>query len=479
MSNLLSYISERTRVINQERAQFLGGDLLLNEDEYKVDKLITKLKVEELELSYKDSTQFLPKQHFFKSKNEIVNSKIFKILKKLPKGHSLHTHSLAAVSIDFIITNITYMDNIYGKYIDDIFKMKFMKPENAKNEGWISLKEMREKDKDFDKWLKTQLSLVVVNPEESYPSIESVWTKFKKTFNCVYDMLSYKPAFEVYYSQCLKELYDDNIMYGEFRGTAMPLYDLQGTIYQDEDFFKLMLNVEQKFKETHNDFYGARFIYSIYRGVSFEDLRKDLKEILELQQKFPKLIVGLDFIGFEEEGHSLLHFYPELIGVEKDLHFFFHAGETNWFGHTDMNLVDAVLLKSKRIGHGFALSRHPVVMDLLSKEDIAIELCPISNQVLLLNDDPRNHSVITLLAKGFPVVVCSDDPAVWDASGLSFDWYVTFMAMTPKNCGLKFLKQLALNSIKYSALNEDETKAMDIWTKLWNKFISDMLLHIE
>lgn len=43
--------------------------------------------------------------------------------------------------------------------------------------------------------------------------------------------------------------------------------------------------------------------------------------------------------------------------------------------------IDAILLGSKRIGHGYALAKHPKLLELLKKHDIAVEVNPVSNQV--------------------------------------------------------------------------------------------------
>lgn len=39
------------------------------------------------------------------------------------------------------------------------------------------------------------------------------------------------------------------------------------------------------------------------------------------------------------------------------------------------------MLGSKRIGHGYALSKHPLLLNIVKERDIAIEVNPISNQV--------------------------------------------------------------------------------------------------
>lgn len=58
----------------------------------------------------------------------------------------------------------------------------------------------------------------------------------------------------------------------------------------------------------------------------------------------------------------------------------------DWQGTSvDRNLLDALILNSTRIGHGFALSKHPAVWADSWKKDIPIEVCPISNQVCMIH----------------------------------------------------------------------------------------------
>ena len=73
-----------------------------------------------------------------------------------------------------------------------------------------------------------------------------------------------------------------------------------------------------------------------------------------------------------------------------------HAGES--YLRTNTELYDAILLGTKRIGHGFNLIMHPNLIQIVKDEKICLECCPISNKVLGYVTDLRLHPVRSLLA---------------------------------------------------------------------------------
>lgn len=138
--------------------------------------------------------------------------------------------------------------------------------------------------------------------------------------------------------------------------------------------------------------------------------------------------------------------------------------------------VDAILLGTQRIGHGFALIKHPAVMEYIKLNGIAVEVNPISNQVLRLITDYRNHPAAVFFTDDYPVVVSCDDPSFWETKPLSHDFYQAFVGIANSRQDLRFLKQLAINSIMYSAMTCNEKNvAMTKWTRAWDEFVSEMV----
>lgn len=122
-------------------------------------------------------------------------------------------------------------------------------------------------------------------------------------------------------------------------------------------------------------------------------------------------------MGEESKGKPLnafrlqfLQFQALCKAANQEIPFLFHCGETLDIGtDTDGNLMDALLLGAKRIGHGFALPRHPYVMDKMKQRGVCVEVCPISNEILGLTPRMSGHSVYNLLANNVACTISTDN----------------------------------------------------------------------
>ncbi|XP_025828831.1 adenosine deaminase 2-like [Agrilus planipennis] len=372
--------------------------------------------------------------------------------------------------------NLTYRSNLYACFQNGSFQLRFFsEPDLSCN--WTLLAKLRQEDASLDDFIRSKLTLVVDNPETRYRTEREVWAAFLDILDIVTSLITYRPVFEDYFYRALEELYEDNVMYLEFRGALPSVYELNGTVYDEIEVAGMYINVLEKFKEDHPDFVGAKFIYGPVRLVDNATAWRYVETVKAVKKRYPDFMLGFDLTGEEEMGYPLKDFIEEINSLEGTVKFFFHAGETDWYGTSvDENLVDAILLNTTRIGHGFALLKHPKLLQMVKEKDIAIEINPISNQVAMLVKDLRNHPAVSYISQNYPVVICNDDPGVLGTRGLSYDWYMAFMGLSSNHTDLRFLKQLAINSLKYSVFSNDErTFAFSLFEKQWETFITDFL----
>jgi len=191
-----------------------------------------------------------------------------------------------------------------------------------------------------------------------------------------------------------------------------------------------------------------------------------MKGCIAMKQLFPDLIAGFDLVGQEDLGRALVELTPELFWFRKrcmeegvDIPFYFHAGETLGDGDTvDENLFDAVLLGARRVGHGFSLYKHPLLIDRIKDKKILVESCPVSNEVLRLTGSIMQHPLPALLARGVPCSLSNDDPAILGqgVSGMTHDFWQALQGW--ENLGLEGLGSLAENSVRWATFDDCSSK---------------------
>ncbi|XP_060535703.1 adenosine deaminase 2-like [Cylas formicarius] len=476
------YYQRRAVLIEKSQNRSIGADLVLNADERKVNRLLMQLKHREFDAGFKDPEKFLPLRHFFLARDNITRSGVFKLIRQMPKGASLHSHDLGLVSDAYVFHNLTFRKNLWAKPDPEgryTFRFSRTVPDD---DGWEEVDALRRSDPSFDARLRAQLTLVVPDPFTAYSDIDVIWRVFEGVFRSVGSLLAFRPAFEDYFYRALEELHEDNVKYLEFRGLLPEVYDLDGRVYTPEEVLGLYDATATRFKRAHPDFVGVRFIYAPSRRVNASVVADYVALYERLHAgKYSKFLAGFDLVGQEDLGRTLLDFVPQLLTLGNRTKFFFHAGETDWsYEPSDLNLYDAVLLNATRIGHGYAILKHPELLRIVKERAIAIEVAPISNQVLKLVDDVRNHPANFLVANGYPVVIACDDPGLWGARGLSFDFYVAFMGLSGREGDLRLLKRLAINSIEYSSLDERRKRyAMKRWRQEWDQFVAGVIRSSE
>jgi adenosine deaminase CECR1 len=375
-------------------------------------------------------------------------------MKRMPKGGILHGHGLAMGDFYWLVKHASYLENCYiyqGK--EELPRKGSMRiSTKPPGDGWCLVSELRkaaDNVEEFDEELYKSATL----GEEDLDQPD-IWLEFRKCFARSMGLFSD----EVWSSFCRKMLRDmiaENVQYVETRG------DIGGQ--------KIIEEIQRD-----NPEFWVKYIFASRRSAPRERIAENLNQALDGRATDPDLMIGFDLVEEEDKEHTNLFFINELLEARHKadqrhitLPLYIHSGESNWTENE--NVLDAILLDARRIGHGVALFKHPLLMQIVKERGIAIEVCPIANQVLGYVADLRNHPAVLYINSGLPVAICPDGPGIWKCT-FSYDFYAAFMAW---GLDLKCLKQLAMNSLIYSAMDpEEKERALEFWRKKWAEFIT-------
>lgn len=101
----------------------------------------------------------------------------------------------------------------------------------------------------------------------------------------------------------------------------------------------LVIEALNEFKNENPSFIGGKYIYAPSKMNTNETIAKYFEIILRLHEKFPNFVVGFDLVGQEDPSPPLVTFAEQILQLPDDIKLYFHAGETNWYGSIDENLV--------------------------------------------------------------------------------------------------------------------------------------------
>lgn len=323
----------------------------------------------------------------------------------------------------------------------------------------------------FEAWLKSRVTISRTDATQQHHGQDHIWDKFIRCFEIAGSMLLYEPVFRAFLRRVLTLLHDDGVAWAELRHTWPLGYCREGRDEAEEDYlhmFGVLGEEVETFRRAHpNSFWGLRMIWSSHRAAPARSMAADMVLCVETKRAFPHLVSGYDVVGQEDKGPPLKTLFPILAWFRKlcadegvTIPLFLHAGETLGDGtETDGNLFDAVLLGARRIGHGFSLYKHPLLVELVKDRRILVESCPISNEVLRLCSSVTAHPLPALLARGVPCAISNDDPGMLghDTAGATHDFWSALQGWD--NLGMAGLGSLAENSVRWAAFEDEDDAA--------------------
>lgn len=253
------------------------------------------------------------------------------------------------------------------------------------------------------------------------------------------------------------------------------LFDSKRKPVSLEDELKIFKEVQDHIREDY-PYFEVKLIFCGLKIIGRPHIQKMIIEILE-SEEHSNMVTGFDLVNEEDFTPPILDFIQEIFAGKKadkknGMPCFFHCGETHDRNNT--NAIDALMLGSKRLGHGFQIWLHPKVMEQVQDRDICIEACPISNLLLGYCIDMRNHPARWMMTRGIQISISSDDPCFFGYDGVTMDYVYSALSW---ELDIRDLKKISLNGIKYASCSEEKKTELreKVFPERWNEFINYVL----
>ncbi|CAE6420102.1 unnamed protein product [Rhizoctonia solani] len=475
-SDITEHTQKRASLIEAERSLRFDADVnaKATENEKRAVEIVNNLRVREAKEMWHANKGMLmyPNLDFFTIKNTIMNTELYQIMRQIPKGGLLRGHMNTMCDVGFIYSLALEYPAIHVRVnsritSDDPLPIPEFKPlspelvvEHANMPSltradyvlgtWVPLDKARNEfshggPEAFDKWIVGSLALSAEEggkvPNTSIKAHERLLVAYRLGRG----IICYEPVLKRFLYQTLLSLVEDGISYAEIRANFSYKADIRtdgSETLSHRDYLVLFNDAVQDIKHKmrlegrEGEFIGAKLIYAVYRTLDKQNIWWYLEDCMSLKAEFPDLIAGFDLLGPEETGRSFEYYLEPLIWFQQetkkralDIPFIFLVGDSvGENSKADRNLYDALLLGTKRIGHGLNLVRHPLLMQMIKEQGVAVEVCPIANEILAI--------------------------------------------ISSESCDILSLKQLARQSLEYSTLSiTDKKSALEAWEQKWTAFV--------
>ena len=239
---------------------------------------------------------------FRQAKNKMEQTKLWKIVRRMPKGALLHCHLEAMVDLDWLFREALATDGICicshkGGLVTSEERMELgfsfqytnqaqpyvnIWSEDYNPNTWVPITEAAHTfpvggREGFITWLKSRCS---ITPEESlnhHHGVNAIWRKFISCFQGLRTLIYYEPLYRKFLRKFFLDLVDDGVHWVDIRAGFAFEYRKEGSDLPEEGYVEVVrvLGDEmEKFQgsEQGRNFWGARMIWTTIRGFDKRDI---------------------------------------------------------------------------------------------------------------------------------------------------------------------------------------------------------------
>ncbi|KAG8850936.1 hypothetical protein FRC20_001897, partial [Serendipita sp. 405] len=249
--DLTSYLAQRAQLIAEDTSLRVDLKKLasLTPTESAAESIVRKIRNAEAEKIWSHKNEDLehpfPGMAFLTAKTTIESTRLFKIVKDMPKGALLHAHLEATVNARVLLELAIMYENIcvrtparvtaenVGSILPDFYVMPkgvgYDTSPSITSEGYdpnshVSTAKARNDwpealggPEGFDTWVIRGLT---INPQEAYGThntVIKIWDKFITCFSVSRGILGYEPVYRRFLRHLFESCVEDGISYAEIR----------------------------------------------------------------------------------------------------------------------------------------------------------------------------------------------------------------------------------------------------------------------
>lgn len=229
-------------------------------------------------------------------------TKLWKIVKRMPKGALLHCHLEAMPDLDWLFDEMFAIGGMCMQAEGPLstldskttVSVSFAWRKSATNlqtsiwsedypaKTYVPIESAAESFPEegivgFRRWLKSRVSITDTEFGQHHHGPNAIWTKFVSCFKILYTILHYEPIWRVFIRKVLKMLYDDGVKYVDLRASfAVPFYGTGSETAEPDNSLPVQILDEEieDFKESEDGkgFWGARLIWTNLRHMGTKDI---------------------------------------------------------------------------------------------------------------------------------------------------------------------------------------------------------------
>ncbi|MDR1017618.1 MAG: adenosine deaminase [Lachnospiraceae bacterium] len=254
--------------------------------------------------------------------------------------------------------------------------------------------------KTFEDLLGRKVSKSEVTVASDNDSLDEYLQKFDLPLS----IMQTTPELERVAHDVVAEVAKENVKYIEIR--FAPQFSREKGLSYEEIMTAVIRGASIAKEETGVDF---GFILCTMRQMSDEE---NLEMLKTCSRFLGKGVVAADAAG-PEVGFPTSNFFSLFEEVKAlGYPFTFHAGEQG----DPQNILDAIEMGAKRIGHGIAMKGYPEIQKLCRDKGIGVEMCPISNIQTKAVKTVEDYPIKEFLGNGVLVSINTDNRTVSDTS---------------------------------------------------------------